>query len=43
MVEGSKVPNDENGWIFRQLVLLSTYFKVDLTPNSIAEVNLAID
>ena len=37
------VPNNENSWILRQLVLLSTYFKIDLTPNSIAEINLAID
>jgi len=38
----SNVPNNENSWILSQLVLLSTYFKVDLTPDCIAEVNLAI-
>ena len=39
----SNIPNNEHSWIFAQFILFSTYFKVDLASDSIAEIDLSIN
>ena len=37
------IPDDKDSGLFNQLVLLASRLEVDLSPNGIPQVNLAVD
>ena len=40
---GTYIPDNENSWVLRELVFLSTSLEIDLATNGITEVNLAVE